>query len=136
MRRHQRDGLTIIEVIVALLILTLGVLGAFALQASALQGTRAAITSQGLATAARTEILLQSQFRRTIATPIVGESCRTPGQSSLYTCSIAVYPCTGSATTVTCTNSNVTGLVAHQVRVTVTAADGRSVNLSTVVKAP
>ncbi len=127
-------GLTMIEVVIAMAILSFGVLGAFALQTAALQGTRSAISAQDLANAARSELHIQSQFRRTTGSVVTGESCRTGVIASGLSCTVNVFPCSGSASSITCVSTNVTAVAAHQIVVVVTAQDGRTISLRTVVK--
>lgn len=132
---RRRFGLTVLEVLVAVFILAVGVLGVFGLQASALSGSRVAVVVQELANIARSELEIQSEFRRLIGSPVVGESCRTLGVAPGYACTVIVYPCTATASSVSCVNSNVTQVAAHQVVVRVTSPDGREVSLATIVKA-
>jgi prepilin-type N-terminal cleavage/methylation domain-containing protein len=130
-----RTGLTLIEVIIAVFVLAVGVLGAFALQATALSGSRNASELQELANVAASELEIQSEFRRSVGSAVLGGTCRTSGVLAGIGCVVDVYPCGASSSAITCTNANVTAVEAHQIVVRVTGVSGRSVQLSMVVKA-
>ena len=126
--RHPRAGLTLIEVMIALLILTVGVLAAAGMQATALGATRTAEVVQTLNAAARRE--LETARGRTIdATLPTALACG----SGAAGCGLEVRPCLiDSAGALDFPLSLVADPVAHAI--TVTATNGaRSVALRTVV---
>lgn len=127
-------GLGILEVVVALLILTVGVLAAFGLQASSLQGTQSATIIHEMSNIAERELQAQRQFKRRVEdfatqTP----TCRT-SFDDLFGCSVSVFPCSLSGGTLTCQSATVAGPAAHQITVEVTGPQNRRVSVSTVVK--
>lgn len=135
MRNSSRfaDGLTLVEVVIAVAILAVGVLAAFAMQASALQATRTATITQDLSNIAASEIELQRAFVRTVASPAT-LPCRTAFEQPMYACSVTVLPCTYISGTLTCVNQNVVGPSARQITVTVTGPQNRTAVLSTITR--
>lgn len=135
MRASRWAGFTIVEVVIALMILTVGVLGAFAMQASALRGTTGATISQEVSNIAESELQLQREFYRVVELSNTGETCRSNFDSGLYTCTVDVHPCVRVLGDVECRQSSTSlmSVVARQVVVSVTGPGNRSIQVSTVV---
>lgn len=121
-------GLTLIEVVIALLILVVAVLAVSGLQASSLRATRTSQIVQDLNGTARAE--LEAWRASSISyTSIANPSCALePGEG----CSVEVRPCAFSSNELDCGAGTVTHPVAHAVTVTV-ERDDASVTLGTLV---
>lgn len=133
-QRRRSDGLTLIEVVIAIAVLAIGVLAAFAMQVSALQGTRAATINQEMSNIAQSELELQRAFARTISGPGAGLTCRTAFEQPAYTCSVTVRACSFTAGALACGGS-VTGTpAAWQITVSVQGPQGRQLQVSTVAR--
>lgn len=129
------SGLTLVEVIVAMAILAVGILAVFMLQATSLRGTRTAAASQTLTNMAQSELQLQREFSRHVRSPVRGETCRSLADGDdRYDCEVRVFPCELVGGSLVCRNGDVATADARQVTVIVTARDGASAEVSTVVK--
>lgn len=124
----RSTGLTLVEVMIAVLVLGVGVLAAAGLQTSALQATRSAQATQQLASIARSELDVARGTRYGQTEPETN-ACTTRPTG----CHVDVAPCTVSGGgSLDCTLALVATPDAHLVTVTV-AADTRSVRVQTVV---
>ena len=125
-------GLTLIEIIIALSILSIGVLAAASLQGSALSASNRARVIQEVTNTARTEVERQRQFARTGT----GPAAASPGCLSTapagYTCTVTVVPCRIVSNALSC-GTGTAPVVADQVTVTVVGPQASSVELQTVV---
>lgn len=124
------------EVVVALLILVVGILGAVALQSNALVGTRTAANVQDLTNVAQGELELRARDTSILtASASTGLSCLTQTSKTFADaqCSVAVFPCSYASNALVCSSGTVADPPAHEVRVTASSG-GRSVILSTVVR--
>lgn len=121
------NGLTLLEVVIAVAILAVGVLAAAMLQASSLRATRAAQDLQSINLVARSQI---DSWRGSQLTQTTAETfdCST----GALTCEVVVRPCTLAGGGLTCTLATVVDPPAHAVLVTVASAE-RSLVLETVV---
>lgn len=126
--RGLQAGLTLVEVVIALLILVVGVLAVAGLQASGLNATRTAQAMQRLNTTARSEVDVWRSAAMTNEAPLT-RSCATTGTG----CVVEIRPCvvTG-ARDLDCGVASAAVQAAHAVTVTVTD-DEREVVLRTVV---
>ena len=121
------NGLTLLEVVIAVAVLAVGVLAAAMLQASSLRATRAAQDLQGINLVARSQIDSWRGSRLT-QTTVETFDCSTGS----LTCEVVVRPCATAGGGLTCTLATVVDPSAHAVIVTVTSPE-RSVALETVV---
>lgn len=132
---RQHEGLTLVEVMIAMVILAVGVLAVFMLQATSLRGTRTAVVSQTLTNMAQSELQLQREFSRHVSATVTGETCRSiADDEENFTCEVRVYPCSLSGGALQCRTGSVTDADARQITVIITGRDGASVEVSTVVK--
>lgn len=122
-------GLTLIEVLIAIVVLAVGVLAAAAMQTTALRASNDARAIQGVTKIAEAEI----EFRRQIdlTTPAgKGTTCKTAVTTG-YTCVVDVLPCSLSATALSC-SSSASAPVADQATVTVDGPRSKTITLRTV----
>lgn len=125
---HQL-GLTLIEVMIAVVILAVGVIAAAGMQTSGLQATRVAKAVQELNSAATTELDVWRGSYLSSTTP-EKRVCLTVGDD----CHVEVLPCVLSASSLDCTRASVTSPVAHVVTVHVTHVTGRDLQLTSLVR--
>ena len=130
----RTQGLTLIEVVIAVSILAVGVLAVFGLQSSALRGTRTATLAQELANIAQSELQLQREFTRHVTAPVSGETCRSGIALDVFTCTVDVLPCDYGGGAITCRNTSIVTAVARQIDVTVTGPNNEALKVSTVVR--
>lgn len=126
-------GLTLIEVLVAIVILAVGVLAAAAMQTTALRASSDARAIQDVTEFAEREIELRRQFDLSSTT---GKSTTCTSVAPVptgYTCAVEVRACQLSGSTLSCTG---TGTEADQITVTVTGPRGKTVTLRTVKARP
>lgn len=122
-------GLTLIEVLIAIVILAVGVLAAAAMQTTALRASNDAQAIQGVTKTAEAEI----EFRRQIdLTATAGQqpTCKTAVATG-YTCVVSVVPCSLSAGALSC-SSGALSSVADQATVTVNGPRSKTITLRTV----
>lgn len=132
---RRGDGLTLVEVVVAIAILAIGVLAVFALQGSALRGTRTATIAQELSNLVQSELQLQREFSRHVNAPVWGESCRSGiVRDDVYTCTVDVLPCEMAGSDLRCRAASVSDAVARQIDVTITGPGNQALKASTVVR--
>lgn len=133
-------GLTLIEVLIAIVILAVGVLAAAAMQTTALRASSDAQVIQGITRLAEGEIAYRRQVNLTVS----------PGNSTVcpialtfptgYSCQIAIRPCqlvitatTPPTATMSCpTTGSVSSTDAHQITVTVAGPRDKTITLRTV----
>ncbi len=120
-------GLTLLEVIVALVVLVVGVLLAATMQTSALRASSEAAATQGVTKFAEAEIELRRQLDLSTAASKAA-TCITSVTSG-YTCQVQVRACQLSGSSLSCTG---TGSDADQVKVTVGGPRQKTVTLTTV----
>lgn len=120
-------GLTLLEVIVALVVLAVGVLLAATMQTSALRASSDASAVQGVTKFAEAEIELRRQIDLT-ASAGKAPTCITSVTSG-YTCQVEVRACQLSGSSLSCSG---TGSDADQVKVTVSGPRSKTVALTTV----
>jgi len=124
---HLRIGLTLLEVLVATLLLGVGVLAVARLQVTGLHASRTARILQQLNTAAVAEMDAWRGSKITTAeTERVSCATHTGG------CSVEIRPCSMSGPDLVCGEGPVSEVDAYAITVTV-EADGRSVELRSVV---
>ncbi len=135
MRASQ--GLTLIEVLIAIVVLAVGVLAAASMQTGALSASNRARVSQELTNTARTEMERQRQFVRPGVDP--APDCLSKNTvPSGYTCTVTVAPCRVTTTTspsLSCGTGTGT-VVADQVTVSVSRPQTPAVTLRTVIARP
>jgi len=121
-------GLTLVEVMIAVLVLGVGVIGAAGLQATALNATRTAEATQRLAATARSELDVVRGMAFTTSEPTT-----THCVTSATGCTVHVLPCLVAIDgSLDCTLGLVAAPAAHAVTVTVRANDAE-LRLRTVV---
>jgi prepilin-type N-terminal cleavage/methylation domain-containing protein len=123
-------GLTLLEVLVAIVVLAVGVLMAAAMQTSALRASNDARAIQGVTKIAEAEIELRRQIDLT-TTAGKATTCKTAVQTG-YTCQVEVRPCQLSGTALSCTGVSSASADADQAVVTVTGPRSKTVTLRTV----
>jgi len=129
MRLHAaRTGLTLIEVMIAIVVLAVGVLGAAGLQASALNATRTAEIVKQLDATARSELaVLRGQYLH-VNEPVVRPCGREP-----VGCTVEIRPCLlDMAGDLDCTHAIVIDAAAISLTVSATRGD-RNVTLRSLV---
>ena len=128
----NRAGLTLVEVLIAVLILGVGVLGAAALQANGLRATQTAQVMQDLDAEARSAVnALRVRYASEVVTVPGFHDC---GPGYLNECNFEVRPCVMSGGQLDCTVSSAAEPDAQAIVVTVARLD-RELSLSTVVHA-
>jgi len=115
------SGLTLIEVMIAIVVLAVGVLAAASMQTTALRSSNDARAIQAVTEFAERKIELLRQSEPTSGT--------TDCSESPYTCTAVVRACQLSGSTLICTGS---GTDAYQITVTVTGLREKTVTLKTV----
>lgn len=120
-------GLTLLEVIVALVVLAIGVLLAATMQTSALRASSDATAVQNVTKLAEAEIELRRQVDLT-APAGKAATCITSVTQG-YTCQVQVRACQLSGTSLSCMG---TGSDADQVKVTISGPRQKTVTLTTV----
>src|SRR5690625_2375403 len=127
----RRDaGLTLLEVIIATLILAVGVIGAAALQSTGLQASRTASIIQQLDADARSAVSeLRVQYADYAGTEARTWDCGTGYDSA---CSYELRPCSYSAAGLDCSHGTVVEPVAYGITVR-TSREDHEVVLSTIV---
>lgn len=114
-------GLTLIEVLIAIVVLAVGVLAAAAMQTTALRASSDAKAIQDVTEFAEREIEL---LRQSEPSPGTKDCSKSP-----YTCTAVVRACQLSSSNLTCAG---TGTDAHQITVTVTGPREKTITLKTV----
>jgi Tfp pilus assembly protein PilV len=129
--RH-RAGISIVEILIAVVMLAVGALAALGLQTSSLRASGTAESLQTLTRVAESEL----QFRRGIdrggAALANAAQCRVLVPDGT-TCTVVVEPCALVSGAATCTGIAAADATAHEVTVTTVGAQGREVVLTTLV---
>ena len=126
--QRNRAGLSLLEVLLAVVIMSVGVLAASALQASAVLGTAKAENMQTVTSLAESEVFFRRQIRPTSGNGLACEG----GSLEDYTCNVTVTPCSINGAAFTC-NNNVTDPAAYQIAVTVVGPRNDSTTINSVV---
>lgn len=133
---RDSQGLTLIEVLIAIVILAVGVLAAASMQTSALSASNRARVVQELTNTARTEMERQREFVRSgTSAAAASPTCLSTAPSG-YTCTVTVAPCRITTATTPPSLSCSTGtntVVADQVTVSVSRPQTTAVTLRTVI---
>lgn len=126
----RNRGLTLVEILVAILILAVGVLGAMYMQTTGLQATRTSQVIQALNADARSQLdLMRLRLARETWTAQTTGGCNISGASE---CSVTIQPCTVSSGQLDCSLATVSDPAAYHVTVTV-RAEGDQLELDSVV---
>ncbi len=126
------QGLTLVEVLIAILILAVGVLGAMLMQTTGLRATRTSQVVQSLNSDARSQIdLMRLRLATEVWTQPMTGGCDITGSS---TCSVEIRPCIVTGGQLDCNGSSVSQPAAHAVTVNVSQQE-HSLELSTIVLA-
>ena len=117
----RRNGLTLVEILIAILILAVGVIGAMLMQTTGLRATRTSQVMQDLNADARSQLdLMRLRLANEVwATPMTG-GCDIAGTSA---CSIEIRPCVVAAGELDCNVASATDPAAHAVTVRVSRQD-------------
>lgn len=127
--KRAAAGLTLVEILVAITILAVGVIGAMTMQSTGLQATRTSEVSQRLNAAARAEIaVMRLRLGSEHWTASGTTGCTTSGAGD---CSVAVSLCRADGATLDCSSTS-SEPDAWAVRVTV-REDGHEVKLDDIV---
>lgn len=133
MRRsiNQSKGVTLLELLVAVSVTALSVLGIASLQGSALRVNRQTGQTQEATHLVKAELAVQRERSHSTLSPLTGQACVTSPN-----CQVDSYPCSFSARTLRCgaATLDASELVAHQVVVSVQSADASPFSLYTVVR--
>lgn len=129
----MNKGLTLLELLIAVSMSAISVLGIAALQGSALQVSAQARQIQSVTRAAEAELERQRQSVHSFASAQT-RSCLS-SLPNHFSCTVSSYPCTFSTATLSCINGAVdaSDLVAHQIKVEV-AGPKAALELQTVVR--
>lgn len=128
---NRLSGLTLVEVVVAILVLAVGVLGAVALQGTSLRANRTATEIQQLTAAARSELdVWRARLESSVYDGPQDGNCLA---SEAESCEVRILPCALSGTALTCSPGHLSLPVAQSVTVTVKRGD-RDVSLTSVVR--
>jgi prepilin-type N-terminal cleavage/methylation domain-containing protein len=122
----QQKGLTLIEVMIAMMVIAVGVIAAAGLQATALKNTAKAQAVNEITKIAENELSVQRQL------DLGDTTCQTQ-VSSGYTCSVAMVPCNIQSGAMICSSTVSSGIRAYQVSVSVADSRQNSISLSTIV---
>ena len=114
-------GLTLIEVLIAIVVLAVGVLAAASMQTTALRASSDAKAIQDVTEFAEREIELLRQFELSSGSK---DCSKLP-----YNCNAVIRGCQLSGNSLTCAG---TGTDAHQITVTVTGPREKTITLKTV----
>jgi type IV pilus assembly protein PilV len=124
--KMKKQGLTLIEVMVAMLVISVGVIAAAGLQTTALKNTSKAQAVNEVTKIAENEISLQRHLDS------VDNTCETQPPSG-FTCSVIIVPCSIQTGTVTCSSSVVSNVKAYKISVSVADNKQNTISLSTIV---
>lgn len=119
-------GMTLLEVLIAIVVLAVGVLAAAAMQTNALSATNDARAIQGVTKLAEEKIEFHRQLDYNDPLTERNPECEAPGG---YTCTIEVRACQLSGSTLSCTGF---GTGADQITVTATGPREKTITLRTV----
>lgn len=128
--RH-REGLSLVEVLVALVILAVGVIAAATMQTTALRATHRGNIAQELTRLADAELEMQRQ----LGTPTAGNTCLGGAQTG-FSCLTTVVPCkyVSASTDIECAASTpVAEHIAYQTTVTVTGPNSDTFSLTSLI---
>lgn len=126
----RQGGLTLVEILIAILILAVGVLGAMYMQTTGLRATRTSQVIQDLNADARSQLdLMRLRLARETWTTQTTGGCNIPGASD---CSVTIRPCTVASGQLNCNASSVSEPAAYHVTVTV-STESDELELDTIV---
>lgn len=129
-RGSSTSGLTLVEVLVALLVLAVGAFAVVGLQATGLRTTGVAKDLQELNATAQSELDVWKAAALLSPDPL-NRTCTMFATN----CTVAIVPCEVSGGDLACSSVTIANFDAHLVEVTV-ARDDRQLTLRTVVVAP
>lgn len=125
----KQQGLTLIEVLIAVMVLGVGVIAAASMQTTSLKASSTARIVQEVTNAARTEMELQrKQVRGSLSA--APEPCLS---NPSYKCEVVVVPCRLISGVLSCSMAQSGTVVADQITVTVVGPQASEVRLDTVV---
>lgn len=128
------SGLTLLELLIAIVVLAVGVLAAASMQTSALSASNRSRVAQEVTNTARTEIERQRQFVRSGTAPALASPTCLSTVPSGYTCTVTVVPCRIANTPPVLVCATGTGtVVADQVTVSVSRPQASPATLRTVI---
>ena len=122
-------GLSLVEVLVAIAVLAIGVIGAVQLQASSLTASSRGESIQDATTIARAELEHRLQI---ILTPNPSEDCLAEIPDS-FQCTAAVLPCTFASGAVSCSAGIDAGILGYEISVEATGPRGDTARLTSFV---
>lgn len=125
---RRQDGLGLIEILIAAVIMVVGIFAVIALQASALGHSNKVRALQKVLSYAQTELALQ---KNTLIALSSNPSCLTNFEAD-YLCTVSILPCQLASNTINCA----TGLsqpVAFQVKVILKGPQDTQAELKTLV---
>lgn len=126
-------GLTLLELLVAIVVLAIGVLAAASMQTSALSASNRSRIAQEVTNTARTEAERQRQFVRFGTAPAPPSPVCLSSVPSGYTCTVTVAPCRIVSGALTCMTTATGPVVADQVTISVSRPQNSPVLLRTVI---
>ena len=135
-------GFTIVELLIAIVIISVGVIAAVSLQTTALRASAKARNIQEVTNAVRTEAELQRQAYRQRPAAIPASpvpQCMSTSLPSGHTCTVRILPCrlSGTAKTLSCANvASTLPVVGDQITVRVVGPQAESVEVRTIVARP
>lgn len=126
----RQAGLTLIEVMVSLVVLTIGVIGAMAIQGTSLRASSVAKEIQELNAAARSELdVWRARLESSVYDGPQSGSCMAGADG----CTVEISPCVVTGITLRCDQGTVASPAAQAVTVSVTRGE-RTVTLNSVVR--
>jgi len=131
-RTLDARGISIVEILVAIVFLAVGALAALGLQVSALRGSGTAESIQTLTRIAESELLYRRGVEKAGASLANAATCRVFVPDG-FTCAVDIAPCALASGAANCSGVAATDAVAHQVTVTTTSARGQEVVLTSLV---
>ncbi len=115
----NKQGISLIEVVVAVAIFVIGMLGSVLLQANALRATNKAKIIEEIVDIASAQLELERQKDlSSVNAASTGVTCNGT-VSSEYSCSFSVMPCRYASGQLSCVSETMTDKVAHFIEVTV-----------------
>jgi Tfp pilus assembly protein PilV len=131
-RSRSRHGISIVEILIAIVFLAVGALAALGLQVSALRGSGTAESIQTLTRIAESELLYRRGIDKAGASLANAGTCRVFVPDS-FTCAVDIAPCALVSGAANCSGVAATDAVAHEVTVTTTSTRGQEVVLTSLV---
>jgi len=93
--KHTQAGFTLLEVLIAIVLVSVGVIMVISMQTTALAGSRSAKENEQATTIARTE--MEFQRARSVRAAVTNQNCGSVSGTSAFTCRVTITPCAYTA---------------------------------------